>query len=499
LRVVLVFPRIHAEVALSNEDTNSPSRRRRVFVKIAPTTGFRNEAVLTLNGQSDYHPSLFPLDLFVPATAMRRNPYHARLALCLLGVAFALRLVGGYWWQARLPDGQRFAFGDSESYWVLGQTIVRGQPYQYGEQMQVFRTPGYPALLAGLFALVGDDPPVLWARALGAACGTIAVGGVIGLTWLLFDPRSALLAGVLAGLYPGAISLSVFVLSEAPFCPLLMLQLICWVVSVRSGSQQRSIFVAALGGLVAGLATLMRPSWLLFTPGAALLEILAFRDSWRHARVGATMSAALALTLLPWWIRNYEVTGRLVPTTLQVGASLYDGLSPTASGASDMRFVEKFYQEQLAADARQSGELSGTFEYRLDRRMHGAAVEWATQHPARVLRLMGVKLVRMWSPWPNAADLQSWAFRAAVALTYTPLFVFGMWGGWAFWRRGWPYVLCLLPAAYFTCLHLVFVSSIRYREPAMLPLIVLSAGLVGSGWQSGSRSPAISRANALSG
>ena len=283
---------------------------------------------------------------------MRRYPKYARLAIWLLGVAFALRLVAGYWWQARLPDGQRFAFGDSESYWVLAQTIVRGQPYQYGEQLQVFRTPGYPVLLAGLFALVGDDPPVLWARALGAVCGTLAVGGVIALTWLLFDARSALLAGALAGLYPGAISLSVFVLSEAPFCPLLLLQLICWVVSVGVGSERRSIVAAAFGGLAAGLATLMRPSWLLFTPGAAVLEILVCRGSRRHARVGATMTAVLALTLLPWWIRNYEVTGRWVPTTLQVGASLYDGLSPTANGASDMRFVEKFY----AGAAHRGGE-----------------------------------------------------------------------------------------------------------------------------------------------
>jgi hypothetical protein len=278
-----------------------------------------------------------------------------------------------------------------------------------------------------------------------------------------------------------------------------LLQLICWVVSVRSGSERRSVVAAAIGGLAAGLATLMRPSWLLFTPAAALLEVLFFRGNWRHARVGATMTAALALTLLPWWVRNYEVTGRFVPTTLQVGASLYDGLSPTANGASDMRFVEKFYREQRAADAGQAGELPATFEYRLDRRMRAAAIEWASQHPASVVRLMRVKLLRMWSPWPNAADMQSWTFRVAVALTYTPLVVLGAWGGCVSWRRGWPYRLCLLPAVYFTCLHVVFVSSIRYREPAMLPLIVLAAGLIGGCWQSDSRSPAVSRANLLSG
>jgi 4-amino-4-deoxy-L-arabinose transferase-like glycosyltransferase len=409
---------------------------------------------------------------------MERHWKPAVLLLAMLAAAFCVRLAASYWWQSRLPDGQRFAFGDSESYWVLAQQIARGLPYEYGEGMHVFRSPGYPLLLAGLFRVVGDDPPVMWARAFGAAFGTLAVALVIALAWQLFGARAAWIAGALTTLYPGAVSLSVFVLSEAPFCPLLVLQLLAWIAAVRAESFGRSLGWATLGGMVAGCATLVRPSWLLFTPGAAVLALLVSADRRRHLRVGGVLLAALVVTMTPWWIRNYRVTGRFVPTTLQVGASLYDGLSPQATGASDMRFVSAFYREQQRADADHDGPLADTFEFRLDRRFRDASLAWVKQEPGKALRLAGVKLIRMWSPWPHAADMQSWIFRLAVLVGYTPLVVLGFWGAVRARRLGWPCLLCVLPAFYLTSLHMVFVSSIRYREPAMLPLIVLAAGVL---------------------
>jgi len=441
--------------------------------------------------------------------------------LAILAVALAVRLVAAMWWQQRVPPGGMFAFPDSESYWELGRRIVRGQPYEFGpERYAIFRTPGYPILLAGLF-LLNHEPPVLCGRALSAVLGTIAVAGVASLARQLFDRRTALLAAGLAALYPEAIALSTFVLSEAPFCPLMVWQLVAWTKAWKAGDRGagRLQLWSAIAGILGGLATLMRPSWLLFAPFAAILGpaliALAARNALegadlrernategvpyrvkllRHFQIVAILLATTAMTMLPWWARNYLIAGRFVPTTLQVGASLYDGLSPMATGASDMRFVAPFVAQQRAADE-QSAELVGTFEDRLDRRMRDASLAWARANPDRVVQLAWIKLRRMWSPLPNAAEFGGNLTRFTLVLTYTPAIVLAAIGAFRFSRRGWPYLLLLLPAVYFTCLHVIFVSSIRYRQPAMLILLVVTAGVIGEwicgrgGGRSGSRQP----------
>lgn len=418
-----------------------------------------------------------------------------KLLLVILVAALAVRVAVAWWWQSRLA--QDFAFGDSETYWDLARTIARGEPYQYGEDhFGVFRTPGYPLLLSPIFLIAGDHASVLWGRALSAVLDTISVGGVGWLAWRLFDPRAGVLAAAMAALYPGSVAVGILVLSEAPFCPLMVLQLGLWIAAWRAASpcgagvaparsvqpggprhnsgllwvNRRAAGLAALAGLAAGAATLMRPSWLLFTPFAVALGVAFSKARLRHLGLGVAMLAGLAMAMSPWWIRNARVTGHFVPTTLQVGASLYDGWNPSATGASEMSFVERF-----AAEERRKPD-GDSLELRLDRRLRHEALAWARENPGRAAQLGLVKLVRMWNVWPNEPSMGNWLVRVAVAVTYVPIVLLAVLGAAWTARRGWPYVLCWLPAVYLSLLHMVFVSSIRYRQPAMLGLIVLAAG-----------------------
>jgi len=296
-----------------------------------------------------------------------------------------------------------------------------------------------------------------------------------------------LCSGLLAAVYPGAIGMSVVILSEAVFCPLMLVYFLCWQQGWKTSTQSRRWALGVGAGCAAGLAVLARPSWLLFAPFVFVIGITFGPQRARHTTIFIATLAGMVLTMSPWWVRNASVTGEFVLTTLQVGPSLYDGMHDGATGASDegMAFMSRFAEEQLAEDATSSSLRSAfecsTFEYRLNRRAQRAAIEWMVTHPADVALLAWRKFLRTWSLWPNGGEVGSSTLRLLLTVGCFGVLALACVGS----QSSWPLKLQLqvdgtsatfywLPTAYFTLLHMIFVGSIRYREPALLVLTILA-------------------------
>jgi hypothetical protein len=149
-----------------------------------------------------------------------------------------------------------------------------------------------------------------------------------------------------------------------------------------------------------------------------------------------------------------------------------------ADGSSDMRFVPGIEAQLRAADAANPPAASDPpFEWRIDRLMRSESLDWAAAHPGRVLQLAGTKLLRLWNVWPNEPSFRSWWVRMAILLTYTPIMALAIAGAWRF-RHRLDVLLLVSPAVYLTALHVVFIGSLRYRQPAMLTLAILAAAAV---------------------
>jgi len=442
-------------------------------------------------------------------TAARLGLAQTRFMVLLgavLLLSFAVRVAAAVVWQSRLTPANAaavapadpLAWGDSGTYWEIARNWAERGTYRFGEPPQfVFRAPGYPAVLAAGMVLTeayGRPLGVFDARLIGCFLGTVAVGFLIAWTTdLTGDRRTGLLAGLGMALEPGAIAMSIFVLAEAAFIPLLILSLWAWTIAWRQERAWLAALLAGLAGLLTGAGILVRPSWLLFAPSALACGFVWFSSRPRQVALGLAMGCGIAISLLPWWVRNYELTGRWIPTTLQVGASLYDGWNPAADGSSDMthgyqvtrpllqNHRARLEQQLPRLDAAAAEQAAIELEVASNDLLLASAWQWGRQHPGELARLFLVKVWRTWRPWPAATEVNSWGLTLASVLGFIPLIGLSFMGVWRYARRDYAWAICLWPAVYVTLLHGVFVGSLRYRQPAMIPLIVLAA-VVLAGW-----------------
>jgi 4-amino-4-deoxy-L-arabinose transferase-like glycosyltransferase len=435
------------------------------------------------------------------------------LALVLVGLA--LRLVAAYGVQRFVTTPTRpCVFPDTVIYCQLGDAVRTGLPFQvsqWGVPHYALRTPGYPIFLALCQAVFGSSG-LMPVRVVQACLGALSVFLVYKLVREIWPASRAtpLVAAALAAVEPYTVGISALVLSEALFVPLMLLSLwgvaALWISSTSNQTQlhgddrptesesdspsladhtessgsarpPRHWTLIALGtGVANGAAILTRPSWAIAAPLLLFAWIAGAGQARRRQAIRAAGFVILGLivTLTPWWVRNARVFHRFAPTAVWVGASLYDGLNPSADGSSEMKF--------LAAD-----DVRTLDESTQDRVLREKALAFARSNPARVVQLAAVKFARFWSPWPNADTLRAPGVAAVSALITIPLYVF-MLRGVVLCRRDFRALVLLFgPVLYFCFLHMIFVSSIRYRVPAEIPALGLAAMVITGGGMSRSR------------
>jgi hypothetical protein len=202
---------------------------------------------------------------------------------------------------------------------------------------------------------------------------------------------------------------------------------------------------------------------------AVLSGCLLVWKRWQRCAIAGIVVTWLIVvaSLLPWAVRNHEVLGETVWLTTRAGISLYDGVGPQATGASDLGPV---------ADMEAVRNLTETQwnQYFLDESLEAIRCD-----PVRVIKLAGTKLARMWNPIPNADTYQSGLVRAVSVLWMCPVLLFscvGVWNLIAHGRLGSRVaVFLLLPALYLSAAHSLFVGSVRYRLGAMPMIEMLAA------------------------
>ena len=401
------------------------------------------------------------------------TPRFPRPLFFLIGFAITVRLL--------LAVAHPFLFPDSADYDILAKAILHGEPYETSGLLAT-RMPGYPLFVAGIYFLLGPSiKAVLIVQSLLSAV-TI---------WLVYaiarrvSNTAALIAAALAACDPLSIGFTAAFLSEMPFILLFLLAL--WLVARL---MERPTFGKwLLIGLIWGAAVYMRASalWCILPLAAWTFYQTQRRPhpatppshtSIFHARLLPNLLGALLailivfVTLLPWQTRNFSLFrtsgggGFFRLTTLE-GISLYEAVYPDADGTPKQDIL------RLPPDMRGLNEAERNDEW--SRR----AWHYIRTDPLRIAGLALKKIARTWSPWLNAAEFQNPRLQLLIGAWYLPFFILSLIG---VTLARFPFrlkILLLIPVAYFTAVHSLFLGSVRYRVPLMpLLCIFAAAGIV---------------------
>ena len=394
-----------------------------------------------------------------------------RLLVVVLLAGLALR-VG---WGLRLPADEQYLsdLPDQLEYLELGRNLLKGRGLVFyselfRDELRAYRTPGYPLLVA---ACGGNVRAVRLVQAL-LDTATILATYLLGRRWL--SRGGSTFGALLVALNPFLVYFSGLILTETLFTAMMIWGMALMVPRGRDDEEVPRLKPWASWGWWTGavllvLSVMVRPSALVLpivlAVGAAVMNRGAngpYLSRWVPP-VGTTILLLEMAALLPWGYRNRQVLGGWVLTTTNSGVTLYDGLNPDATGASDQRVIRSLPQLRSMSEVERSQYLSEL------------AWQYAQEHPRRALALAARKVARTWSPVPLSADYGGRRNVLIAAVYMIPFLLLAAVGLGSRLLPGSAKVFLLIPAIYFTIAHSVSVGSLRYRLPADVPMSVLAA------------------------
>lgn len=273
---------------------------------------------------------------------------------------------------------------DSYFYYLSASSIADGHGYSIMGHSTAFFPVGWPAFLAGLFAITG--PSFAAVKAVNLVLWALSAGLAYALGRRLGGRSVGLVSGGLVAVAPTMTVYAMRASSEALFIPLLLG--VCLLLIEKDGLTP-SLRRSALAGVLLGLAVLVRSTAMLLPLVLPLWLLLRrpARESWRAA---ALLAAVSVLVLVPWAVRNALVMHTLGLST-NGGYTIWMGANPNATGG-------------FAPDHKRWAIRSAAAEVQQNSTLMRESVDYASDHPLDWLGLIPSKFSNLmaWGPGPPA-------------------------------------------------------------------------------------------------
>lgn len=365
----------------------------------------------------------------------------------LLLVALIVRGVYNLWWIGLNVT----PVSDALDYHLMAIQLL-----ETGTITHLGRPPLFPALLAGVYGLFGPDP--LAGRLFLSVIDTMTCGVIFLIGREMFGNRVGLWAAWASTGYIMLFQWTGSLLTEVPFT--FFLCLFIWLAQRGLRTHSRVDFLVA--GLFLGLATLTRPTTLMFLPFIPVWAWLAFPGRWRLVLVPSALIVGIAvLTLAPWTIRNYAATTHFIPVTVMGGQVML--------GANNPRVLDEFaggWIPPLRSGLITQADTVGRSPVERDALYQRKAMAFITANPLYFARLCVYKFKLFWH-LNRASDPASLQYLLVAAFAAV---------GTVLNRRRWREIglLYFLPF-FFTLSALIFWGDDRIRSPLEPVLLIFAA------------------------
>jgi 4-amino-4-deoxy-L-arabinose transferase-like glycosyltransferase len=387
------------------------------------------------------------------------------LIALVLVVAFGIRLL----------EIQRTSYtpiNDAKSYLILATEIAHIGDYSSHDPgaggspgPSAYFPPAYPYFLAAVHVI---SPSVEAARISQALLGT-AAAGLVGLVALeCFGEVIALIALIIAAVYPVMIELSATLVAENLLVALSLAAV--WAI-LRARRAERPYAWAAAGGVLIGLAVLTHENALVLLIGALGLP--------RAPKAALLLLVVTALTIAPWTVRNAIVLHRFTPISDETGITLAGTYNPVSAHDAHLPYGWRLYLYGEPHHRLSEPALSG--------RLTSRALHYIGEHPAAPVQVAFHNTLRMFElegsiAWETSAasiDLPRGTAEIGV-ISFWLLCLLALPGTFTLVARQAPRWLWLVPVLYALSIVFVNVETPRFRLPIDPFLILLAACAIGT-------------------
>jgi hypothetical protein len=219
-----------------------------------------------------------------------------------------------------------------DAYHELAKSLARGEPFQTTDVPW-----GYAYYAAFFYRMFGDR---IWVPLVVQATLN---GAVPFLLYRLVEPLAGRRTATLSALIVGAFSFNTIYASTQSSDTICTVLFLTALLFLAAGIRQQTITPFVLSGLLLGLVPQFRPNMVLL-PGVIIVVYLALRP--RSARKLGQMAvfAILVLALqMPWIVRNYRLTGLVLPTSTHGGIQLWYGTLQVGEHLESRAHNPRFY------------------------------------------------------------------------------------------------------------------------------------------------------------